>query len=112
MAQLPRKWTGLFQWWGGNGEIGIADLENDTVVDSKPHPEEYKTYNLFFEDHYPYWKDKYPNLELNWGMFWGNLVIEGLFINPKLIVGPSGLAKILLAHIYLLNSEKTSAGLF
>jgi hypothetical protein len=34
--------------------IEITDIENDTVVNRKYHPEEYKNCDLFFEDHYPY----------------------------------------------------------
>jgi len=54
------------------------DVKDDTVVDRKHHGGTYKACYLFSADNYAYWKDKYPLLDWNWGMFGENLTIEGL----------------------------------
>lgn len=54
------------------------DVKDDTVIDRKYHGGEFKACYLFSADVYPYWKEKYPHLEWDWGMFGENLTIEGL----------------------------------
>ncbi|TYA71358.1 MOSC domain-containing protein [Seonamhaeicola marinus] len=58
--------------------LGKSDVRHDTVTDRKHHGGEFKACYLFSKDHYDYWKDLYPNLEWNWGMFGENLTVEGL----------------------------------
>ncbi len=58
--------------------LGKTDVENDTVVDRKHHAGVDKACFLFASDHYPHWKELYPNLEWNWGMFGENLTVQGL----------------------------------
>lgn len=53
-------------------------VARDTISDRKVHGGIFKACYLFSADHYPYWKEKYPELEWNWGMFGENLTIEGL----------------------------------
>jgi MOSC domain-containing protein YiiM len=55
-----------------------TDVENDTVIDRKHHAGVNKACFLFAADEYPYWKELYPNLKWNWGMFGENLTVEGL----------------------------------
>lgn len=55
-----------------------TDVQGDTVVDRKHHGGIYKAAYLFSSDRYAYWKEKYPHLEWNWGMFGENLTVEGL----------------------------------
>jgi len=58
--------------------LDAEDVQGDTVVDRKYHGGIYKACYLFSADNYPYWKEKYPLLNWNWGMFGENLTIEGL----------------------------------
>ncbi|SNZ02094.1 MOSC domain-containing protein [Flagellimonas pacifica] len=53
-------------------------VANDVIADRKVHGGVYKACYLFSTDHYPYWKEKYPDLDWNWGMFGENLTVEGL----------------------------------
>lgn len=55
-----------------------TDVKGDSVIDRKHHGGIYKAAYLFSADHYAYWKEKYPDLEWNWGMFGENLTIQGL----------------------------------
>lgn len=51
---------------------------NDTIADRKVHGGVYKACYLFSAKHYPYWKNRYPNLDWNWGMFGENLSVSGM----------------------------------
>lgn len=62
------------------------DVANDTVIDRKHHGGEHKACYLFASDYYEDWKEKYPDLKWDWGMFGENLTIEGLDEN-KLFIG-------------------------
>ncbi|BDW91476.1 molybdenum cofactor biosynthesis protein [Flagellimonas marinaquae] len=55
-----------------------TDVKGDSVIDRKHHGGIYKAAYLFSADRYAYWKEKYPDLEWNWGMFGENLTIQGL----------------------------------
>lgn len=55
-----------------------TDVVNDTVIDRKHHGGTSKACYLFSADVYAYWKDLYPTLEWNWGMFGENLTVQGL----------------------------------
>lgn len=56
-------------------EEGVRD---DEVSDKKVHGGEFKSCYLFSETHYTYWKDLYPNLDWNWGMFGENITVSNL----------------------------------
>jgi MOSC domain-containing protein YiiM len=58
--------------------LGAEDVENDHVIDRRYHGGLDKACYLFSEDHYDFWKTRYPNLEWNWGMFGENLTISNL----------------------------------
>lgn len=58
--------------------LGRDAVKDDYIADKKVHGGEYKACYLFSSDHYPYWKNLYPNLKWNWGMFGENLTINGL----------------------------------
>lgn len=58
--------------------LGAIDVQNDTVIDRKHHGGENKACYLFSADQYPYWKNLYPNLTWDWGMFGENLTVKGL----------------------------------
>lgn len=58
--------------------LETESVSADTISDRKVHGGIYKACYLFSSDRYPYWKEKYPELEWNWGMFGENLTVEGL----------------------------------
>lgn len=58
--------------------LGKDIVENDEVSDRKYHGGEFKACYLFSEDHYNYWKNLYPELDWNWGMFGENITVSGL----------------------------------
>ena len=80
-----------FLWNGKEEQTGIFkkpvseplhlttnDVSNDTVIDRIHHGGMNKACYLFAADNYPYWKQLYPTLDWNWGMFGENLTIEGM----------------------------------
>jgi len=58
--------------------LGKLDVIKDTVIDRKHHGGINKACYLFSVDNYEYWKNLYPNLDWNWGMFGENITVEGL----------------------------------
>jgi MOSC domain-containing protein YiiM len=54
------------------------DVDKDSVIDRKYHGGNDKACYIFSEKHYQYWKNLYPNLNWNWGMFGENLTISDL----------------------------------
>ena len=71
--------TGIYKYpVDGPLYLDKEEVKNDTVVDRKHHGGIYKASYLFSADNYPYWKEKYPLLDWNWGMFGENLTIDGL----------------------------------
>ena len=54
------------------------DVKNDHVIDRKYHGGVDKACYLYSADHYGFWKEKYPDLDWQWGMLGENLTIEGL----------------------------------
>ncbi|TXE12079.1 MOSC domain-containing protein [Seonamhaeicola algicola] len=64
--------------------LGKTDVKDDEVTDRKHHGGTFKACYLFSAEEYNYWKELYPNLDWNWGMFGENLTVEGL--NEKTLV--------------------------
>jgi MOSC domain-containing protein YiiM len=58
--------------------LGNEDVDNDHVIDRRYHGGTDKACYLFSENHYSYWKEKYPDLDWNWGMFGENLTVSSL----------------------------------
>nr|WP_276169206.1 MOSC domain-containing protein [Zobellia alginiliquefaciens] len=58
--------------------LGKTEVAKDTIIDRKHHAGVNKACYLFSKNHYAYWKNLYPNLDWNWGMFGENLTINGL----------------------------------
>lgn len=54
------------------------NVKGDEVTNRRVHGGEYKACYLFSADHYPYWKQLYPNLNWHYGMLGENLTVEGL----------------------------------
>jgi MOSC domain-containing protein YiiM len=58
--------------------LGNEDVETDDVIDRRYHGGIDKACYLYSADHYIYWKNRYPALDMPWGMFGENLTVEGL----------------------------------
>lgn len=58
--------------------LGKTGVQNDEISDRKVHGGQFKACYLFSANHYDYWKNLYPNLNWDWGMFGENLTISGL----------------------------------
>ncbi|PIB29464.1 MOSC domain-containing protein [Maribacter sp. 4G9] len=80
-----------FVWNGKEEQTGIfkyptskkllltkSDVQKDTIINRINHGGENKACYLFSADQYPFWKEKYPNHDWNWGMFGENLTVEDL----------------------------------
>ena len=66
--------------------LGKNEVKGDTISDRKVHGGEYKACYLFSAEHYEYWKNLYPNLDWNYGMFGENLTLSG-FSENKVCIG-------------------------
>ena len=62
------------------------DVKGDEVSDRKHHGGVFKACYLFSEDHYVYWKNLYPHIDFNYGVFGENLTVKGLD-ETKITVG-------------------------
>lgn len=72
--------------------LGNEDVENDHVIDRRYHGGLDKACYLFSENHYSFWKEKYPYLDWNLGMFGENLTVSnldesGIFIGDIFEIG-------------------------
>lgn len=54
------------------------DVVNDSVIDRRYHGGADKACYWYSEKHYEFWKEKFPHLEWNYGMFGENLTISEL----------------------------------
>lgn len=58
--------------------LGKEQVKGDEISNRDVHGGAYKACYLFSSNQYNYWKNLYPNLEWNHGMFGENLTVEGL----------------------------------
>ncbi len=58
--------------------LGEEDVVDDHVIDRRYHGGAEKACYLYSADHYTFWKEKYPDLNWQWGMFGENLTVIGL----------------------------------
>ena len=58
--------------------LGEEDVENDHVLDRRYHGGKDKACYLYSADHYSFWREKYPGLDWQWGMFGENLTVSGI----------------------------------
>ena len=71
--------TGIFKYSvEGAVFLGTEDVVDDAVVDRKYHGGVDKAVYAYSSDHYPFWKEQFPELDWSLGMFGENLTIEGL----------------------------------
>ena len=69
-----------------------TDVKNDSVIDRKFHGGIDKACYLYSSEHYPFWKEQYPDLDWHWGMFGENLTVSNLdekniFIGDTIEIG-------------------------
>ncbi len=79
--------TGIFKQ-PVNKPVFLSKLgvEGDAVMNTKVHGGVDKSCYLYPADHYAFWKQKYPDLDWNWGVFGENLTVAGLAEN-KMHIG-------------------------
>ncbi|MFT5823894.1 MAG: MOSC domain-containing protein YiiM [Crocinitomix sp.] len=58
--------------------LGKTDVEGDIVVDRRYHGGEDKACYLYSKDNYAFWREKYPTLDWDYGMFGENITVDGL----------------------------------
>lgn len=71
--------TGIFKYPTSDPlHLEKESVSKDTIVNRKVHGGVHKACYLFSKEQYPYWKNLYPQLDWDWGMFGENLTIEGM----------------------------------
>ena len=58
--------------------LGEEDVENDAVIDRRYHGGIEKAVYAYSENHYSYWRELYPNIDLTFGLMGENLTISNL----------------------------------
>ena len=71
--------TGIFKE-AVEGRVAVRrlNLEGDRQADLTVHGGLEKAIYAYPADHYPFWREQFPEMELPWGMFGENLTITGL----------------------------------
>jgi MOSC domain-containing protein YiiM len=77
--------------------VRTMNLEGDRQADPAVHGGEEKAVYAYPSEHYTYWKERFPKLELPWGSFGENLTTEGILedavrAGDRLSVGSAELA--------------------
>jgi len=62
----------------GRVKVRTLNLDGDEQADLTVHGGPDKAVYAYPSEHYPYWRDHYPDLEMDWGMFGENFTTEGL----------------------------------
>jgi len=62
----------------GAVKVGRLNLEGDRQADLTVHGGVDKAVYAYPSEHYPFWVEKYPDMELPWGAFGENLTTKGL----------------------------------
>jgi MOSC domain-containing protein YiiM len=71
--------TGIFKRpIDGRVQVRPLNLAGDRQADLSVHGGPDKAIYIYPSEHYGYWQDEFPALELPWGMFGENLTTEGL----------------------------------
>lgn len=91
--KTPIQWKGKTEFTGifkkpvkGSIHLGFSDVNGDIVHDRKYHGGEFKACYLFSADHYQHWKNAYPELDFEWGMFGENVTVKN-FQEKQCMVG-------------------------
>ncbi|HET8910004.1 MAG TPA: MOSC domain-containing protein, partial [Ktedonobacteraceae bacterium] len=71
--------TGIFKEpVEGRIKVGRLNLDGDRQADLTVHGGPEKAIYVYPAEHYSYWRQEFPEMELPWGMFGENLTLEGL----------------------------------
>src|SRR2546430_8437326 len=71
--------TGIFkEAMEGRIAVRSLNLEGDRQADLTVHGGLEKAIYAYPADHYPFWREQFPEMKLPWGMFGENLTIAGL----------------------------------
>ena len=70
----------------GRVHVGWLDLDGDQQSDLSVHGGKDKAVYLYPSEHYPYWRDQLPGVDLPPGAFGENLTIDGL-LEPDVRIG-------------------------
>lgn len=76
----------------GPVKVGRLNLEGDRQADLTVHGGVDKAVYAYPSEHYPYWAEKYPKMEIPWGSFGKNFTTEGLLedevhVGDRFVVG-------------------------
>lgn len=78
--------TGIFkQPVSGPIELRALNLDGDRQADLAVHGGPYKAVYGYPSEHYDFWRQELPEMDLPWGMFGENFTTEGLFENDLYI---------------------------
>ena len=72
--------TGIFKLpVSGPVELRTLNLDGDRQADLSVHGGPFKAVYGYPSEHYPFWRQELPDMDLPWGMFGENFTTEGLF---------------------------------
>ena len=66
--------------------VGKLNLDGDRQADLSVHGGENKAVYVYPSEHYEFWQEKFPRMEMPWGTFGENLTTEGL-LESKVRIG-------------------------
>jgi MOSC domain-containing protein YiiM len=70
--------TGIFKYPVNEIELNFEAVVGDAIVNRKYHGGIEQAVYAYGENHYEFWKEKYPNADFDFGMFGENLTITDL----------------------------------
>jgi MOSC domain-containing protein YiiM len=71
--------TGIFKEpLEGRARLRRLNLDGDRQADLSVHGGPSKAVYAYTSEHYEYWREQLPGVDLPWGMFGENLTVEGL----------------------------------
>lgn len=76
--------------------LGEEDVENDAVIDRKYHGGIEKAVYAYGANHYAFWKELYPELDFQYGMFGENLTVSELWENEIFVGSKYQLGEVVL----------------
>jgi MOSC domain-containing protein YiiM len=72
-------WTSIWKTpRDGRVRVATSNVEGDEQSDLSVHGGTYKAVYCYPSEHYAYWREQLPGMDLPWGVFGENLTTEGL----------------------------------